>query len=55
MAAQSAYESQMSPYGTPGHVPFDVYMHFYRTGQWLGPGSGSAQGDFDEAGLTETE
>ena len=53
MAAQSAYESQMSPYGTPGHVPFDVYMHFYRTGQWLGPGSGSAQGDFDEAGLAE--
>ena len=54
-AAMKAYAAQMSPYGVPGHIPFDTFIHFYQTGEWLGPGGGSAQGDFDEAGLTETE
>jgi hypothetical protein len=52
-AAQKAWGAQMSPPGVPGHISFDTYIHFYRTGEWLGPGGGSAQGDFDEAGLAE--
>jgi len=51
-AALKAWQSQLN-YGMPGSIPFEIYAHYYRTGEWLGSGSGSAQEDLDEAGLTE--
>jgi hypothetical protein len=50
-AALKAWQSQMN-YGMPGSIPFEIYAHYYRTGEWLGSGSGSAQKELDEAGLT---
>ena len=53
-AALKAWQSQMN-YGMPGAIPFEIYAHYYRTGEWLGSGGGSAQKELDKAGLTETE
>jgi len=39
-AAMKAWSSQMN-YGMPGSIPFDIYVHFYRTGEWLGSGGGT--------------
>ena len=50
-AAVEAWQGQMN-YGMPGAIPFDIYAHYFRTGEWLGPGSGSAQQELEEAGLT---
>jgi hypothetical protein len=40
-AAQKAWASQMIPPGGQGHISFDTYIHFYRTGEWLGSGGGT--------------
>jgi len=50
-AAMEAYAAQPY-YGMPGMIPFDIYIHFYQTGEWLG-GGGSTKKDLDKAGLTE--